>query len=154
MQKFGEVIAEIKFPSSLWKGDKITGTITLKNPFNEDNVYLLCEVITWDENYYAVYTIVKAGQSYTFNFPADFKARIPENAQDPAMPSHDATININAYAVSSTDRIDETATITIKLSALQMKALGIPIWGWIALSAAIAVAGTSLYIIKKKKFKI
>jgi hypothetical protein len=154
MQKLGEVIAEIKFPSSLYKGDKITGTITLKNPFNENNVLLLCEVTTWDGNYYACYVYVNAGESHTFNFPSDFQARIPDNAPDPVMPNQDATLTINALALGTPpNEISETATVTIKLSLAQMKVLGIPLWGWIALSAAIAVAGTSLYIVKKKKFK-
>jgi len=154
MQRLGEVIAEINFPSSLWKGDKITGTITLKNPFNEDNVSLICEVTTtWNGNYYACMAYVNAGQSHTFSFPTDFQMRIPEGAPDPVMPDKDATLEINATALGYLKETSEKATVTIKLSILRKTILGVPLWGWIALSSVIAVAGTSLYIVKKKKFK-
>jgi hypothetical protein len=153
MQKLGEVIAEIKFPSSLYKGDKIAGTITLKNPFNENNVELLCEVKTWDGNYYAWYATVNIGQTYTFNFPKDFIIRVPVTAPDPIMPAEDVTLEIKATATGHLTEVSESATVTIKLSILQMKILGVPLWVWIAFSGAVAVAGTSLYIVKKKKFK-
>jgi len=154
MQKLGEVITEIKFPSSLYKGDKIAGTITLKNPFSENNVELLCEVTTWDGNYYARFVFVNAGESHTFNFPSDFTLRIPENAPDPVMPGKDATLTINGTAVGTFPNIiSETATVTIKCSLLQMKVAGVPLWAWITVPAVIAVAGTSLYIIIKKRYK-
>jgi hypothetical protein len=155
MQKLGEVITEIKFPSSLAKGEKITGTITLKNPYNENNVELLCEVTTWDGNYYARFVYVNAGQTHTFNFPSDFTLRIPENAPDPVMPDKDATLTINGTAIATTTQMTETATVTIKLSMLKEQVLGIPLSKWIVLTIGVAAAiVVGVFVLKKRPRKI
>jgi hypothetical protein len=148
--QLGTIISEVKFPSSLFKGQKITGTITLKNPLNEDNVALDCEITTWDGNYYAAMAYANIGESHTFNFPTDFTSRIPQNAPDPTMPAKDVTLKLEATAIGATTWQSETATITIKLNALQKTVLGIPVWTWLTLTGAIIV-GTSVFIVKKKK---
>jgi hypothetical protein len=151
--QLGTIISEVKFPSSLFKGQKITGTITLKNPLNEDNVVLLCEITTWDGNYYAAMAYANVGQSHTYNFPTDFQMRIPESAPDPTMPAKDIALTLTATAVGTeTATLTETTTITIKLNALQKTVLGVPVWTWLTLAGAI-IASTSIFVVKKKKLK-
>jgi hypothetical protein len=146
----GAIITEANFPASLRKGEKITGTLKIKNPFTE-NARALIEAWTWDNHYFATIKELNASGEVTANFPADFTARDPTDAPDPTMPEADATIYFLATVLSqSGEQRTESLTVVIKLQTgitITSKIAGIPVWALLVLLPITGVAG---YIAYKK----
>lgn len=138
---FGEVIVSAVFPERLATGAKITGQITLRNPFSVQAA-LGCRVVAvWSGCAYEWGGIADGGTEVTLNFPADFKFREPVNAPDPTMPIGEAVLTIGAVAVSSDGTKSEEITVTIEPSYVP---LGLTLFGVIC-SAVSMVFGALTY---------
>jgi hypothetical protein len=143
----GAIITEANFPASLRAGEKITGTLKIRTPFNEKARVLIEAWTLWNNYYFAALREVGVSEEATLNFPADFVMREPATAPDPTMPVADAAIYFVATALSETGKQQtETLTVVIRLQT-QITVAGIPIWLPLLL---IPLAGIGGYILYKK----
>jgi hypothetical protein len=148
----GTIITEVNFPSSLRQGEKITGTLKIKNPFAEYARVLVETWTLWDNHYFAVVRELSASGEVTLNFPSDFTMREPTDAPDPVMPNADAAIYILATVLSQSGaQQTEHLTVVIRLQTapgiVTAKIAGIPVW---ALLILLPLSGLFSYVLYKK----
>jgi hypothetical protein len=148
----GAIIVEAKFPSNLREGEKITGTLKIKNPFSDEGARALIEAYTlWDNHYFAcIKGVLTPSGEVTVNFPVDFTAREPIDAPDPVMPNADAAIYflVTMLSESATRQQTESLTVVIKLAEIvTAKIAGIPVW---ALLILLPLSGLFSYVLYKK----
>jgi hypothetical protein len=154
----GEVLARVDFPESLKKGEKITGAVTIRNPFDSE-AWLGCRVdALWTG---AVYVAppweapkIPPGGTHTFLFPRDFTLRNPHDAPDPVMPERDATLRVlGAAARPPEDVRTEERLVTVKLHVewWEQAFLGLPVWIWLLVAGGAVAIGCAAYYLEQRR---
>jgi hypothetical protein len=152
----GEVLARVDFPESLKKGEKITGSITVRNPFDFE-AYLGCRVDTlWTGAIYLVLGNVPIPPrgTWTFLFPSDFGIRSPYDAPDPVMPERDATLRVLGAAMRPPEdvRIEERlVTVKLYVEWWEQAFLGLPVWAWLLIAGGAAAIGGVAYYLEQRR---
>jgi hypothetical protein len=143
------VITSVAFPSQLKPGDSITGTITVTNPNTVNHTYTIHVIPQWDTTKETTASkTVPAGQSATYNFPADFApaANLPL-----LMPNKQAVLTIRAIDEAGNNVGETTVTINVPFY-LQQICIGpvcIPVWALLAGAAFLVIIG--VVATRKKK---
>jgi hypothetical protein len=140
------------FPSQLKPGDSITGTITVTNPDTASHDVTVHVIPQWDTTKETTATkTIAAGQSATYNFPADFApaANLPL-----LMPNKQAVLTITAtIVVDTTPQTVAQTTVTINVPFYyQQICIGtfcIPVWMLLAGAAFLVIIGVAAT--RKKK---